>query len=1034
MKVKILFILSIIVLCCMRAFGSDGSAGQIKIDSYTFGALEARSIGPAVMSGRISVIDAVNKNPNIIYVGTANGGIWKSKDGGNRFKPIFDKHIQSIGTIKIDQAHPDTVWVGTGECWVRNSVSVGGGVFKSTDGGDNWQLMGLKESERIADILIDPDDPNIVYVAAMGHLWNGNEERGVYKTTDGGKSWERILYIDENTGCADLEMDPQEPTIIYAAMWQFRRWPYFFKSGGPGSGLYKSIDGGKNWTKLTNGLPEGELGRIAIAAAPSRPGRLYASVEAKKKESGLFMSDDYGHTWTKVTSASNVLYRPFYFSFMRVDPKDYNTIYKTAYMIMISSDGGKSFRQSGAGVHPDIHAIWINPNNPSHLLTGTDGGVYVSYDKGFSWRFLRSLPVSQFYHVSCDMQKPYNVYGGLQDNGSWFGPSKSPDGIENKDWENVGGGDGFCVFADPTDNSIIYSEWQEGNIQRVHLKTREVKDIKPAPKEGEPEYRFNWNTPIAMSPNRPGKIYIGAQFLFYSTDKGESWVRISDDLTTNDPEKLKQSESGGLTIDNSGAENHCTIFTISESPMNEKIIWVGTDDGNLQITTNGGKSWENVVGNISGLPSCTWCSSVEASHFDEATAYVTFDGHMTGDMNTYIYKTTDYGKSWQSIATEQIKGYAHVIKEDFVKRDLLFVGTEFGLFITIDGGNQWAQFTGNLPNVSVMDIAIHPRESDVILATHGRGIYIIDDITPIRHISRELLSSEIAFLPSKPTIVKTSMGSQYWPGGDEFVGQNPKEAAKIIYYMKKRHIFGDMRIEIYNSDDKLIKTLPGGKRRGINIVEWAMRLKPPKVPRSPVLAGGALLGPTVPEGTYKVKLIKGKKTYTTEIKIMADPDSPHSAADRALRDKIVWKLYGMQERLAYVSEAMIDARDQAKKKAEGMKKKDKVRKLLESFADRLDELNKSIVATQSGGISGEEKLREKVVGLYGSVVQYAGRPTQTQIERTTLLEKEIERASAKFEDFIKKELPGVNRALTKKKMEPIKVMTKEQWDKKQENS
>ncbi len=1025
---------NLIVLICLFVAGfsfAQEKKNAVKIDSYTFGAIEARAIGPAVMSGRIMSIDAVAKNPNIIYVGAAGGGVWKSIDGGVTFKPVFDKYTQSIGDITIDQNHPDTVWVGTGESDTRNSVSVGTGIYKTTDGGDNWHLMGLEHSERIADIVIDPRNSDVIYAAVPGHLWNANKERGLYKTGDGGKTWEKILYVDENTGCPDIAIDPQEPDILYAAMWQFRRWPYFFKSGGPGSGLHKSTDGGKTWKKLTNGLPTGELGRIAVDVASSRTSVLYASVEAGDKQTAFFRSDDLGESWSKVNSSTSVTMRPFYFSHVLVDPEDYNRVYKTAYTLMVSSDAGKSFRQAGRGVHPDFHAVWINPANGRNVLAGTDGGVYVSTNRGNSFRFLRNLPVSQFYRVSCDMAKPYHVYGGLQDNGAWYGPSRSPNGIENRDWQNVGGGDGFCVYADPTDEDIVYSEWQGGNISRLYKSGNEAKDIKPHPKEGEPKYRFNWNTPVALSPNRPGKLYIGAQFLFQSTDKGESWQRISPDLTTNDPAKQKQMETGGLTIDNSSAENHCTIFTICESPLDEQIIWVGTDDGNLQVTQDGGKQWTNVVANVPGLPPATWCSSVEAGHFDKTTAYVTFDGHCTGDMKTYVYKTTDLGKTWLPIAGDAIKGYAHVIREDFADRNLLFIGAEFGLFVSVDGGEQWAQFTGKLPNVSVRDMVIHPRESDLILGTHGRGIYIIDDISPLRKITPKVLNSQVAFLPAKPTILTQPSGFMNFPGGGEFVGQNPNEVATITYYMKKRHVFGDMKIEIYNADGELVKKLPGGKRRGINRVYWQMRLKPPKVPHSPVLAGGALFGPMVPEGTYQVKLIKGKNTYTSKIQLIPDPDSPHAKADREMQQKTVWQLYKMQERLAYIGGSVTGARDQAKKRMEQLKKKDKFRKELNQFAGRLDRLHKTIVATRTGGITGEVQLREKVVGLYSSVNGYGGRPSETQLEQVPILQKEIEKKDGEFKIILKKDLPKINSRLQKKKLAPIKIMNREEWDKTQ---
>ncbi|MFQ5421291.1 MAG: glycosyl hydrolase, partial [Anaerolineae bacterium] len=665
----------------------------------------------------------------------------------------------------------------------------------------------------------------------------------MYKTTDGGKSWEHVLRVDENTGCASLAMDPQEPTILYAGMWEFRRKAYTFTSGGPGSNLYKTTDGGKSWKVLRNGLPAGDLGRITVAVAPSRPNVVYAIVEAKK--TALYRSDDLGISWQEMNSSQAVSMRPFYFGHLLVDPNDHNRVYKPGFSFSVSHDGGKSFANpltsaQGGRNHPDHHAIWVDPDETRHILIGTDGGVYESHDRGQTWRFYENLPVSQFYRVSYDMQRPYQVYGGLQDNGSWSGPSSSPGGIANRDWENLGGGDGFYVFPDPSDNDIIYLESQGGNIVRRHQSTDEAKRIKPFPKEGEEKYRFNWNTPIEFSPTRPGVIYLGAQYLLRTNDRGESWQTISGDLTTDDPKKQKQQESGGLTIDNSSAENHCTIYAISESPKDPKVIWAGTDDGNLQVTANDGGSWTNVVTNIPELPPSTWCSDVEASHHDRNTAYAVFDGHRNGDKNVYVFRTTDLGKSWQSLATEAIEGYGLDICEDPVNPDLLFLGTEFGLYISIDAGQQWIRFKNNLPKVGVREIKTHPRDSDVILATHGRGIMIIDDITPLRQLNREILTTNVALFKSRPTLLSIRTGRQEFNGNDQFVGQNPSEVATITYYLKKRHIFGDMRIEIYDEAGKLIKTLAGGKRKGINRVEWPMRMKPPRVPPARSARNGAL--------------------------------------------------------------------------------------------------------------------------------------------------------------------------------------------------
>ncbi len=1008
-----------------------GEDPGIPLDKNAFGAISARAIGPAVMGGRISAIEAVNSDPRIIYVGTAGGGLWKSTSGGTTFEPVFDKYTQSIGTLAIDQAHPDTVWVGTGEHAVRNSVSVGDGIYKTTDGGETWQHMGLKNSERISSIRIDPRNPNTVYVGVLGHLWNDHDERGVYKTTDGGKTWEKILYIDEATGCASLAMDPQDPDILYAGMWQFRRWPWFFKSGGPGSGLYRSKDGGKSWQKLENGLPEGELGRITVEVAPSRPNVVYAVVEAEK--TALYRSDDLGEHWEKRDGSLLISMRPFYFGHLFVDPHNFNRVYKLSLTLGMSEDGGTSFSSpftdnSAGSVHSDLHALWIDPNDTRHLILGTDGGVYQSWDRGGTWTFRQSLPVSQFYHVSYDMEYPYNVYGGLQDNGSWKGPSSSPAGIENRDWQNIGGGDGFHVWPDPLDNNIVYVEYQGGNIIRRHLDTGESKMLKPYAEAGMEKLRFNWNAPIALSPNDAKTLYFGAQYLFRSRDRGESWQRISPDLTTDDPEKQRQLESGGLTIDNSSAENHCSIITISESPVDGRVIWVGTDDGNLQVTTDGGNTWRNVTGAVPGLPANTWVSGVEASHFERGTAYAVFDGHRTGDMRTYVYKTTDMGASWQSIATGDIDGYAHVIREDLVNPDLLFLGTEFGLFITLDSGRHWARFAGGLPRVSVRDIAIHPREHDVILATHGRGILIIDDITPIRELTRDILSAKVALLGARPARRTLNTSLQQFPGNANFVGRNPSEVATITYYLKKRHIFGDMRIDILDQHGELIKSLPGGKRKGINRVEWPMRLKPPRVPKAPTLAFGALLGPMVPEGEYTVRLHKGKAEYEGTIRIVADPRDPHSAEDRALQQKTVMQLYRMQEKLAWLASAVTGVRDQARKQADDLKKRDRLGKSLRTFAGRLDALHKTLVATRKGGfLTGEEQLREKVTSLYAAVSSYGGRPTESQLARMQALQTELQQAIARFENLTGRELNKLNSRLQKKKLPALTILSEEEY-------
>jgi photosystem II stability/assembly factor-like uncharacterized protein len=1021
MRFRTAAIAALVAAACAAPAGH----AAVEIDSNTFGGMQARAIGPAVMSGRVAALDAVVGDSVTVWVGAATGGVWKSRDGGVSFKPVFDDHTQSIGAIKVDPTNPDVVWVGTGESWTRNSVSVGNGVFRTEDGGDTWTRVGLEDSERIAAIVVHPSEPDTVYVCATGHLWDANEQRGVFRTVDGGKSWDHVLRVDDNTGCASLDIDPQEPSILYAGMWQFRRYPAFFESGGPGSGLYKTTDGGDEWKRLDRGLPGGELGRIAVAVAPSRPSVVYATVEAE--DTALYRSEDLGESWTRVSNAPVVTGRPFYFSLLRVDPDDHDRVYKPGFTLGVSTDGGETFGGLGGGTHPDHHALWINPDDPRHLMLGTDGGLYISYDRGNTWRFVRDLPISQFYRVSYDLDFPYNVYGGLQDNGSWSGPSRSVGGIQNRDWSNVGFGDGFYTFRDPTDPDFVYSEYQGGNVKRLQRSTGEIQDIRPYEGTGDPDYRFNWNTPIHLSPSKQGRLYLGAQFLFRSDDRGRSWERISPDLTTDDPDKQRQEESGGLTIDNSTAENHCSIYAISESPRDERVIWVGTDDGNLQRTVDGGKTWKNVAGNVPGLPPGTWVSSVEAGRHADGTAYATFDGHRTGDMTPYVFRTTDHGETWESLRTDAIEGYALVVREDLEKENLIFLGTELGLYVTLDGGENWARFEGNIPKVGVRDIAVHPRDPDLIVGTHGRGIYILDDITPLRSLTQEALESDVALLPSGSAVMVIPASVQSWSGPDEFVGRNPPQAAWITYYLKKRHIFGDLKIEIRDADGTLLKTLPGGKRRGINRVAWPMRLKPPKVPPANALVP-AFQGPRVAEGTYTVKLIKGKESVTGTVDLVPDPRTPHSAEDRAFQQQTSMRLYEMLERLTWVVDTLIELRDGAEERAKGLKEKDRLRDDLTGYAKGLETFRSSIVATsEAGRLSGEEKLREKLGQLYGNVVGYDGRPTDSQLARIEVLGQQLAGAVEAFETLAGSDLERVNSQLEKRELETLRLTSFEEW-------
>jgi photosystem II stability/assembly factor-like uncharacterized protein len=1012
------------------------AAAEFTLDASAFGGLTVRSIGTAVTGGRISALEAVPGSPLTVYVGAASGGVWKSIDGGLSFKPIFEDYPQSIGAIRVDPSNPKILWVGTGESWTRNSVSVGLGVYRSTDGGENWQNVGLKDSERIADILVHPKKSDTAWVCATGHLWNSSEERGVYKTTDAGKTWKRVLYVNADTGCADMDIDPEEPDVLYASMWQFRRKPWAFSSGGPGSGLYRSTDGGETWKQVKAGLPDGDLGRIAVAVAPSRPSVVYANVESKT--TALYRSQDLGETWTKMNDAFGLQVRPFYFSALTVDPTDYNYVYKPGLRLSISTDGGQTFSglfggDGGGGTHGDVHVVWVDPKDPQHLLLGDDGGLWISHDRGHHWRHAQALPISQFYHVTVDMEEPYNVYGGLQDNGSWMGPSRSSNGIMNGQWRNVGGSDGFCAFRDPLEKDFVYAEGQGGKLTRMSLKTGEQRDIQPFAGKDDPKYRFNWNTPFLAAPDNSGTLYVGAQFLFRSKDHGETWEKISPDLTTNDKDKQKQGESGGLNVDDSSAENHCTIYTIAPSPKDPQVLWVGTDDGNVQLTRDGGKTWTSLVSKVPGLPPNTWVSSIEAGRHDPAVAYATFDGHRLGDMKPYVFKTTDYGQTWKPLASDAIESYVHVLRQDLVKPDLLFLGSEMGLYVSLDDGQHWVRFGEKFPRVPVMDITIHPRDADLVLATHGRGVMIVDDITPLRGLSAEVLGSEATLLPSRPAQMTVPSSEWKLASDADFVGATLDEVAPIVYYQKKRHVFGDLKLEVYDAQGKLVTTLPASKRAGINRVPWPMRLKPPMVPAANKLDFGSVFGPRVAEGKYTVKLIKGKNTYTTEVQLVADPRSTASAEDRALQQKTAMRLYDMLGDLTYVVESVADVRDQAKARAAALSKGDDAGKAATAFADELEAFRKTLVATSAGGwISSEQELRENLGELYGGVANLDGRPTRSQLDRVEVLSAELDAAKAKFEAFKGAKLTEVNRRLTGKKQAALKVLSREEWTKKQE--
>ncbi|MDQ3115216.1 MAG: sialidase [Verrucomicrobiota bacterium] len=1021
-------------ICTSLLLTGVAAAQETPYNSATISGLGARNIGSAAMSGRVAAL-AANREANgklTIFVGAASGGVWKSEDGGTDYRPVFDEQpVQSIGALALDPKNSKNVWVGTGEPWVRNSVSIGDGIYKSTDGGETWNKTGLPNSERISQIIVSPKSSETVFVAVPGALWSDSPDRGLYKTTDGGKNWNQILKGSNlSTGASTIAMDPSNPNILFAGLWDFRRQGWTYRSGGEsptapsGSGLFRTADGGATWKEITpeanKGFPQKPYGRLAVAIAPSNPKRVYAFVEST--DSALYVSDDGGQTWAQRDKSQWMVWRPFYFANLIVDPKNPDRVFKTDGMLILSEDGGKSFATVGGfnGAHGDVHAVWIDPTNTQTVITGDDGGIWYAYDGGTRWWKADNLPLSQFYHVSADDADPYRVYGGLQDNSSWVGASEYPGGITNAQWENIFNGDGFYAFADPGDPDFIYAEYQGGLVGRINRHTLEARIIQPKPDYKE-KLRFNWNTPLVASPNEKGTIYIGAQFLFRTRDHGQTWDRISPDLTTNDPAKQKQEQSGGVTIDNSAAEMHTTIFTISESPKDKNLIWIGTDDGNVQLTRDGGKTWTNVTPNIAGLPKNSWVNWMHASNFEPGTAYAAFDRHTYGDFEPYLYKTTDFGQTWSPLASAQdakgIRGYAHVIKEDLVQPNLLFLGTEFGLYVSIDGGQAWAQYKGNrFPAVAVRDLAIQPRTNDLVLGTHGRGIWIIDDITPLRALTPELLGKEADFVAAKPVQQQRIEANGGWSRGSAvFVGDNPPNAAIITYYQKSRHLFGKLKIEVLDATGKVIDTLPASKRPGLNRVAWSMHEKPPRVPPAAQLAGAGITGPRVLPGTYTVRMTKNDKPYETKLTVALDRRNKFSEADRKAQydaAQRVKELFGDESALM---DRILAVRGSLAQSQQALASDEAARKAVSDFDAKVDTVRKLIVATTEGGaITGEERLREHTDQIYGAILSYEGKPADYQIARIDSLRRELEDAKKEFENLLANELPKLNEQLKTK--------------------
>jgi len=799
-----------------------------------------RSIGPAIMGGRIDDFAVVESNPSIVYVGTAAGGVFKSVNRGTTWQALFqDQNVSSIGDVTVAPSDPNTVWVGTGEANNRQSSSWGDGVYKSTDGGTTWTHMGLEKTHHIGRIVIDPRDPNIVCVAAGGDLWGPSKDRGLYRTTDGGKTWTQTLFVNEDTGCSDLVTDLTNPDTLYCSAYQRRRTAFGFNGGGLGSGIYKSTDGGATWKKCTSGLPTGPTGRIGLDIYRKNSKIVYACVE--NANGGVFRSEDGGETWKKMgtVSMSTNAYRPCYFSQIRVDPKDDQHIWMAAVNMGVSTDGGKTFRPVGPAIHADVHAIWIDPNNPSQALVGCDGGIQWTYDAGRTWDYMNVLALAQFYEVHYDMRKPYWVYGGLQDNGSWGSPSSTLTvrGPSNDEWINVGGGDGFYVQADPVDDKTIYSESQQGAVARLNVITGERKSIRPRPEPGEQPYRFDWNTPIYISTHDHNKIFVAGNRLFISNDRGDSW-RHTDDLTTNS-DRSKMTIMGVVPgkdtmATNDGQDSFGQIVTMNESPVKAGVLYVGTDDGNLQVSRDDGKTWKNVVANV-GVPKGTYVTRVLASKFSEGRVYATFDGHRGSDFKPYVFVSEDFGATWKPIAANLPEGgTVKAVREDPYTPDLLFVGTERGLWISFDRGAGWVKAPSPLPTVPVNDIQVHPREHDLILGTHGRGVWVLDDITWMEQLAGKTSATNATLFDPRSAVEFRAANTKAVTGSRVFTSTNAPNGAILTYYLKSRPE-GDVKITILDKTGKTVlrELTDLAAEPGLYRVSWDLRVAGQPTPAGP---------------------------------------------------------------------------------------------------------------------------------------------------------------------------------------------------------
>jgi len=1044
-----------------------------------------RNIGPTAQTGRVPVFVGLPGDINTMYVAGAVGGIFKTTNGGVTWKAIFDdQKVASIGAIAIAPSDPSVIYAGTGEGNPRNDASIGDGIYKSIDAGDHWVNVGLPDSEKIARLVIDPRNADVVYACALGREWGPNEERGLFKTADGGKSWKKVLYKNDLTGCSDVDIDPTNANIVYAGMFTFRRWAWYTESGGGETAVYKSFDGGATWARLSGpdanrGLPKGLMDRIGVAVSRSNPSIVYV-VSETTDEGELWRTDDAGATWRMVSRDPNINFRPFYYADIRVDPQNPNTVYALAGGLSKSEDGGRTFGRIGGATHGDHQAMWIDPTNPNRILSGDDGGFQISYDAGRTFDIFNNIPFTQFYNVAYDLQTPYHLCGGLQDNGSWCGPSQTPGapGTPKSEWQNVGGGDGFFAVPDLKNPELVYNNLQGGVISLTNRRTGASWGINPYPggigSSGQwmapQKYRFNWNAPIVLSAQDPKTVYYGGNVLFRTTNYGHSWEAISPDLTTND--KAKQQSSGGkIVTDNTAAEFHCTIISIGPSPVDPNVIWVGTDDGNVQVTRDGGKTWTNTVKAMAGLAPNAWVNKVEASHFDAGTAYVSASHWQDGDYAPYFYKTADFGKTWTTITGGlPARGWSHVIREDPKLRDLLYAGTEFGLYASWNGGVTWTSIRNNMPPVAVRDIAIHPRDNDIIVATHGRGIYILDDAAPLQMIGQAMTADAFVF-PIRPAIRWAGASGMFRSNERDWLAPNPPAGARINVYLKSAPQ-GTVTVTIADKAGNTVRTLRQRGDAGVNRFVWNLRYDLPGAPPTAAPSilrqaqdrpepgrgatgsgqggrggtagaagsgapadeapaggrfGGGNQGPAVLPGNYTVKVNAGGRELTGQLMVTLDPGVQASAADLEAQLQASFAAMALQTRANAVIErvdtmmAQLTAIDGQLPRQNPPAYATQVKQAL----DKLKKFKDDELARPIPGLGYRQypRLREDVQSLAGYFGRGFRAPNAGELQRMKDLTAQVDQAAAKVNAIIAGDIGPINdamKAAPRIAVEPVK--------------